>query len=467
MKLKPIIFATAIVIASQSINAGGLQSQLDGVFGQMTNTTPPGVYESQRRGVLSGGRMTVKNKIFDEAVVGFTPPSWKAGCGGVDLFGGSFSFINAEQLVQLLRSVAANAKGYAFQLALDNVFPEASKHIESFQKKIQAMNQHLGNSCQLAQGLVNDLSSGYDVKNKTDASLTTTSKGLFDDIFSAKQESGGETPIKSLKSNAPADYKKMTGNILWKEMKRNALSSWFRYGDSNLAEQIMSITGTVIIGDMVNDQTGSSSGDQNTNPVITVPGNKINLRDLIEGGSIESYYCPDQEQCYEVKTKQISLKGMRDQILDILKGTSSSPGVIFKYANNSGQLTPQEMAFTSNLPSGMGAIVRNLSILSYDSSVLFVDEAASAIALSISMNLIENFFKAATLSLSSSAAPNSKQALDQISESRKTIRSEYETLKSQHGDISKLLEKYKNIMENTRKQKYMLSTVSVPQGSRN
>ncbi|MCV5433856.1 conjugal transfer protein TraH, partial [Escherichia coli] len=89
-----------------------------------------------------------------ENLVSFAPPSWKAGCGGVDLFGGWIFLINADQIVQLLRAVAANAKGYAFQLALDNVFPDGAKWIENFQKKVQALNQHLGNSCQLAQGFV-------------------------------------------------------------------------------------------------------------------------------------------------------------------------------------------------------------------------------------------------------------------------------------------------------------------------
>ena len=101
----------------------------------------------------------------------------------MDLFGGSLSFINADQIVQLLRSVAANAKGYAFQLALDNVFPDGAKWIENFQKKVQALNEHLGNSCQLAQGIVNDATSSFDLQHKTDASLKATTTGLFEDFL--------------------------------------------------------------------------------------------------------------------------------------------------------------------------------------------------------------------------------------------------------------------------------------------
>ena len=137
--------ALAICVASvlwtvPSIStANGLKSEMDALFNEMSNVTQPGVFETQRRGVLAGGRYTTKTRIFNENLVSFTPPSWKAGCGGVDLFGGSLSFVNAEQIVTLLRSVAANAKGYAFQLALDNVFPDGAKWIENFQKKIQQL----------------------------------------------------------------------------------------------------------------------------------------------------------------------------------------------------------------------------------------------------------------------------------------------------------------------------------------
>ncbi len=137
--------------------------------------------------MLSGGHAVAKSRVFDANLIAVAPPSWKAGCGGVDLFAGSLSFVNSDQIVQLLRSVAANSAGYAFQLTLDNVFPDGAKWIENFQKKIQQLNQYLGNSCQLAQGVVNDLASGFDLKHKTDASLKATFTGLYEDIFSARE----------------------------------------------------------------------------------------------------------------------------------------------------------------------------------------------------------------------------------------------------------------------------------------
>ena len=77
-------------------------------------------------------------------------PSFNAGCGGIDLFAGSFSFISAEQFQNLLRAIAANAAGYAFEVALGAMCKECLETMETLQKKIQALNQGFANSCQLA-----------------------------------------------------------------------------------------------------------------------------------------------------------------------------------------------------------------------------------------------------------------------------------------------------------------------------
>lgn len=204
IKKKLIALCLTASVASP-ILAAGLQAEMDRLFGEMSNTTPPGVYETQRRGAFTGGRVTAKTRIVNENLVSLAPPSWKAGCGGVDLYGGSFSFINADQIVQTLRAVAANAKGYAFMLALDNYAPDIAKWIKLFQDKVEAMNKYLGNSCQLAQGVVNDLTSAFDLQNKTNASLKATGMGLYKDFFGSKQQPEGKSPMEALKHNAKGE----------------------------------------------------------------------------------------------------------------------------------------------------------------------------------------------------------------------------------------------------------------------
>lgn len=160
--------ALSVASISMSVHAS-LQQEMNSLFGRMTTVTHPGVYNSQRRGMITGGSVVSRSPIVQENLVSFVPPSFEAGCGGIDMYAGSLSFVNADQFVQVLRAVAANARGYAFQLALSAMCEKCSQQMETLQKKIQQLNQYFGNSCQLAQGIVNDTLSAYGKKGETDA----------------------------------------------------------------------------------------------------------------------------------------------------------------------------------------------------------------------------------------------------------------------------------------------------------
>ena len=190
LKLTTASILVAAVLTSSVVDAGPLQNQLDNVFNSMVNTTTPGAYESQRRGVLAGGSVYVRNKVVNTQIASLAPPSWKGGCGGIDFFGGSFSFINADQFIQLQRAVASNALGYAFQLALSSTCGECMATADKLLATIQKLDRY-ANSCPLEQDIVNDSwnAMGYAKDNKamTDASLI----GAYDDIFEATNDMGG------------------------------------------------------------------------------------------------------------------------------------------------------------------------------------------------------------------------------------------------------------------------------------
>lgn len=106
---------TLALLATLGQARADLQEQMDDMFGSMLNFNNPTAYQGQRRGVLSGGSLYLRNRIMNPNLITLTPPSWKGGCGGIDLYAGSFSFISADEFMQLLRAVAANAPGYAFE----------------------------------------------------------------------------------------------------------------------------------------------------------------------------------------------------------------------------------------------------------------------------------------------------------------------------------------------------------------
>lgn len=445
-----------------------LQDELDSFFGDMSNTTNPGVFETQRRGVISGGRHTTKAKIAEENLVHFTPPSFKGGCGGIDMFGGSFSFISAEQLVQMLRQVAANAKGYAFQIALDTVCTSCATWIESFQKKVQQLNQMNANSCQLAQGLINDATQAFDFQGKTTASLASVTQGIVGDFFSSKEQV--ETGKSAEESLPPEELIRLelVGNIVWQQLQKQNAKTWFTYGDQSLLETIMSLTGTIIREHPIPDPNmpGSPSDADTTMPLITKAAKPDLLRAILDGGDVRVYKCDTADHCLNPGESTIVLKGLATQIEEMLLGTGSAPGVISKFARNQGILTAQEQAFISNLPVGTGAIVRNLAILSEDAARMFALKASNAIALSMVYVTTEELFRAAGLAVSQSRAPNQAQAIALISQSQQKVREDYKELRSMHGEISALLDHYNTLLSNLRKQRYSLSTLTTPQGNK-
>ena len=445
---------TALSVVPLVAGAAGIQSQLDKVFdGMMSNTTMPGVWESQRRGVIAGGRVTAKTRIMNESLVQFTPPSWQAGCGGVDLFGGSFSFINSDQIVELFRTIAANAKGYAFQIALETVAPDIAQQLQTFQDKMQKLNQMMSSSCQMAQGTINDTLNAAGLSQNLKGMTQATALGGVDDFFSSFSESSGKTWQDSAKtgsSEAQQEYADSIGNLMWKQMRKNGAHTWFQYGDTALLESIMSITGTVIIRDVEDD----------SNPVVTLQGGQIRMVDLLEGGSVTLYDCgSDTTDCMMTSgiTKTANLDGLKSQILDVLLGTSSSVGLIEKFSSNMGPISSREKQLITTLPGSVGSLIRNLSVLSPDTARIFATEKAGAIALAMVSSMTEDMLKAGRLALANSDNPYRNELQDVLYESQQSIRHEYTTLVNEYGSLTEVVRDYNEWIQNTRKQRYMLT----------
>lgn len=473
MQVAIAIMAVSMVITTGQARANGLQSQLNSMFDSMVNVTTPGVFETQSRGVFIGGRFTVKNKIYNENIVSFVPPSLSAGCGGIDFFGGSFSFINSEQLTQLFRAVAANAAGYAFKLALSVACPTCATFIETLQKKIQELNQFLGNSCQLAQGIVNDVTNliPLDFKNKTEYSLVGKAQGLFQDFFDSSKPSEGRNPaVEFHKTSSPDKDAAFVGNVVWVELNRNASQYWFSYGDSKLLAAMMSLTGSVIVHkpDHVDGGSGTSDADQ-SQPITHLPGNKISLRDLIDGGAnIEIYRCTD-DLCMDAGkgsggVEVINLIGLGRQLEDVLLGPNNQPGegVIGKYAHNLGMLSPTEAALMSNLPQAVGSMLVNLSAKDEQTARVFIRESILAIALVLADQVADQLFRATSAAVGSSPNSFSGIARQRIMESREVVKNEYTQLVNVYGNINTIVERYNALMTNLHDTRLLIDSPPQP-----
>ena len=307
-------------------HAGFLSDAMDLKANIMSNNTNPQSYQSASRHVFAGGGIVAKNKIFSSDVISFTPPSFTSGCGGINMYLGSFSFINKDQIVTLFRSIAQNAIGYLFKIALKALSEMISSTIEEFQNIVQKLNEYLGNSCQIAQGLVDGgieaLMNKEDQKKGNQARL----KGETDDawsgflgFFGAKSDAkaeeltepglgGSKMVVTSEDGKEKAEDKYPTsGNITYKGLNtisvNSAIGSQTAYSNKvkdfkiDQIGEIMALTGIVIIKkENKNNQASNlteEASQTDTTLTFDVRPPLITLKDLVEydSNALDVYKC--------------------------------------------------------------------------------------------------------------------------------------------------------------------------------
>ena len=106
----------------------------------MATATAPNVYEGQTRGFAVGGRLNIRASSEMVQPFNLKAPSFKAGCNGLDIFAGSFSWINSEQLTKTMRAIGQNAVGYAFSLGLQAVCPMCDGVLKQLQHYMNQLN---------------------------------------------------------------------------------------------------------------------------------------------------------------------------------------------------------------------------------------------------------------------------------------------------------------------------------------
>ena len=148
------ILAATLPLTSASADVGSSMDSFLNDVGGAANVNGPTAFVGQSAGYYSLGNVWTRFPQKSTNIANLQLPRARAGCGGIDIFAGSFSFINASEIVAMLKAVANNAVGFAFSLAIDTVCPECSKIMQEFSQKAQLMNNLNINSCEMAQGLV-------------------------------------------------------------------------------------------------------------------------------------------------------------------------------------------------------------------------------------------------------------------------------------------------------------------------
>lgn len=239
----------ALTVGPEPLRAGDLNAEVNNMFnslGAIGNYTAPGAFRGQTFNTYTGGSLFMRapNKVYQLAAIQF--PSARAGCGGIDVFGGSFSHISAAEFKNMLRNITAALPGIAFQLALESVSPllggltKWAKGLETW------INNARINSCETAKAIVSTAAEAAGFSSQEACSDLAIEMGLETDRDAARRRCATDRPgiLASARSSGDANIRNkapFVGNLTWKALQRTGT-----YLDDQERELIMSIVGTVI-----------------------------------------------------------------------------------------------------------------------------------------------------------------------------------------------------------------------------
>lgn len=454
-KLAGAVLATCLMFGAISPARADLQRQLNDMFGSMVNATPPGVWETQRRGVVSGGSIVMRQKIMNENLVSFSPPRFNYGCGGLDLYAGSFSFANGQQFEQLFRNIGSGAAGAAFMVALDTMAPNLSDTLAWIQDRVQRFNELFSSGCQLGQGIINDAVSAAGGKKINEETFIGRAKGVFDDDFDARSSRSGRSPGARIATQGTAEARqerkdKITVNLVWRALKDSNASQWFAGGDDRLLEAIMNLTGTVIVQD--------KGGDDD--PVVFVP-NQLTVHDLLFAGETESgsgsalklnlIKCDEYSRCENPSSKpqDVPMDGLHKMIRQRLLGSASSPGIVWKLhprLSNGAEMTADEKAFNTSMQSGIGGLIVQLSKSgNYDATEAFARQVIPFIAYEMVEVIVRDLYKAVRIASSGKDHYMNVEFQNRLDQVHAELRAELSSIQQTYGPRSNVNVLYESL----------------------
>ncbi|WP_127471976.1 conjugal transfer protein TraH [Thiomicrorhabdus aquaedulcis] len=345
VKLNKLLVGMALamtVSTSAHASLSDMQSFFNevGVYG---NASGANTFQGQTRNYITGGSLTVRIPQKNYQLATFDPPRLSASCGGIDAFAGSFSFINSEQLVQMLQNIGNNAAGAVFQLAMDSVAPQLGAVLKYFQDMANKINALNVNSCEAAKGIVlagqnGSLQNGFfnDMKE-----MGSNVLGVAQD-WSGIKESFDKDPKEVTKtkdsligSSSPLSEDEKfwvsPGNLLWRAMDKVTTNGG---GLSNDEKHIIqALVGTVIIKDGSGDTPMPEAAHEL--PMFLSPLEAFMGTDPSSQVVLPIYTCSDVQTCKTVSNtgQTVRIKSLRNIIHEKMQKTQE------KIMNRSGGVT--------------------------------------------------------------------------------------------------------------------------------
>ncbi len=356
------LLLTALLAMPATLVRADSDAVMDNMLQIYTNTANPQILETQRRGGLTLGRLSTRTEVATPNLINFQPPSIEGGCNGIDLYGGSFSFINKDEMVQALRAVASNAVSYAFTLALESVCPTCMQKMETLRNKVDEINGMVRDSCYWATSLVDSGIEAIRNDQIVEGRGNLVTSGTESDNAAAETDGGRtlweiDTAIGTLRNI----------NVVWSVAKQGGIESWFgTAGDDALLEVLMSVTGTML---KTETRPGGASCDDGTGTreyCFQQRPSLLTVDEFIDGSTapVDIYRCDEPVECLNpTATTDPNWEGFSERVQEILFGpTPPNTGLLFKLRQGDVALTPQEEAFLASAAGPVRDILERAAI---------------------------------------------------------------------------------------------------------
>jgi len=280
-------------------SGGGLLNKL----GISSNTNRPEIWQDQLGGFATGGSLHVRTPSSNLDLVTLDPPSFDAGCGGINAYFGGFGYINSAQFETLIKNIGSSAASYAMMLTMKSISPQIADLLENLEAMARFMNSQNINSCQMGASIA----SGMFPKNEQSQRLACQARKMgnsatgerVSNYFTARHDCSNADHMKSTNNSAQKDQPLLPNeyNLVWYALSKES-------GSLNTSDKefLMSLSGTIIA--KANNKSGTAFSHKNSLAI-----NEKLLESLVTGGdapNLKTYVCDEQNLCLNptIKPKQ-------------------------------------------------------------------------------------------------------------------------------------------------------------------
>ena len=156
----------------------------------------PDHFETQKRNYANFGGLSARWDTTVDPLITYTPPRFRAGCGGIDAYMGGFSFMDEDHLMEKFENIMSGdtVAAFAFDIALNVLCEPCANTIKALEAISDRLNQVQLDDCKASRVIATTIVDGLSDKKAasdlrtqawTDFSQSAGLENLYQDMTDA------------------------------------------------------------------------------------------------------------------------------------------------------------------------------------------------------------------------------------------------------------------------------------------